>query len=1317
MAEIIVKRRYLIAVPMSLLVLFSIGFSIRLLYAERYVQSASEAIATGKTQLFQKTVSGAMSAYQTFQGAYSGNYATATDEQKIKIRVYLSATRIMDMLLRNDGGSIDTIAELMAQYGVTRTGDAFDTLDIIRPTMNDDEKIILPQTAPPSAETIRAFLAGPFLSTVNASIADMDAAIALCPAAGEGIDREIIAKDLIDATDPYQPDVEIDAGDYYLLRSTLKFMKAYALICAGYNHDIDIREIVALVNLEAGQEMIKRLLDRYPDFLKISDNVKLNEARLTLIDAVTDYETASAKIRGDNDTQAGAEELFSLEDDYDYYDESLYRENLAKAKTSLQNNTPILLTEERFGTVYSVYGGNSFTTNEISWWEKGLFPEQYGYTYLGESSASATFSGQYAYYIITTRTGNIAAVDSVQCSDATLSLHADGNAPNWSNINNGAPDGSYALLGGGGIGQGDFGEGAFIVIQPSAPINLLTVNLTNIPADSPLRLQLGEDRLNFFPFFGNGTNAKALRDMLPQLNEYGYPVPGTMGHGLGDSPTLGGILPDYTQEQWTREWPYQFQPSGPVTITERAIEVQDGVISDWSGINPVFIDITGESDPAGDIQSLYLAKDTAYLYLRIDTAGTIPTTNIYGWMSYYVDLKKLPGDQHKMPNDIRILVYYDWYFSQWRAQLSADSIGYSLNSTDLMVFGNHVELKVSLAQLGTISGRFLVVGSENSWNNGDDNFTSLQTQPVASIAGNLTVPGYDGIGPVRIGVFEYGPDFSTDPQKRLGSQLVYPDGSGNLPATFIVNNLPVGQKVFVTVFWDRDCNGIVSPGDYTNFYQPLITIDGNNVQNLAVNDDHPDYPPPEFSMASVYNEKNSAGYWNVLIAASLTGPSPEDVTLTVSGQDVEYTLTPGAWIGNRFGLIYKINVPWLPNGDYTFTAVDSLGRRAEKTCHYEARYDLPGITSLTPVSGFYTGTTTPTLSWTPPATGGPYTYEVWVLDYTNPNNVVRYVSDLTSINSFTVPAGVLLPNAPYYWFVRLYDSADNPTSVTNSPVNVFYTGAYATTPAYSSIWFGLMPPTGSITNYMISLDVKLPGVAPWDVTAWRIKKGGSLIFSGGTPSFFNRSDDAWLSIFFQTPTPPISGNDYQLQMDINRSGTISTLSQTGIFNVSQSVEAVDITSLTPTGNYYFKTTTPTFSWNDVTDPGTLNRLRIYDPLGRIPLYSGPWSATPSAAVPAGVLKPGGTYLWTVMTLKDNVYAYVNSEGNTSTRTLLRFTIQAPLKGDVSGNGEIGLDDAVLALQVAAGLGPVVLSTGDVNADGRVGLQEAIYVIQSLSGLR
>lgn len=60
-----------------------------------------------------------------------------------------------------------------------------------------------------------------------------------------------------------------------------------------------------------------------------------------------------------------------------------------------------------------------------------------------------------------------------------------------------------------------------------------------------------------------------------------------------------------------------------------------------------------------------------------------------------------------------------------------------------------------------------------------------------------------------------------------------------------------------------------------------------------------------------------------------------------------------------------------------------------------------------------------------------------------------------------------------------------------------------------------------------------------------------------------------------------------------------------------------------------------------------------------------------------------------------------------------------LKGDVNGDGNVDLVDAILALQVMAGIEPsaTVYKEADVNGDGKIGIEEVIYVFQKVSGLR
>lgn len=80
---------------------------------------------------------------------------------------------------------------------------------------------------------------------------------------------------------------------------------------------------------------------------------------------------------------------------------------------------------------------------------------------------------------------------------------------------------------------------------------------------------------------------------------------------------------------------------------------------------------------------------------------------------------------------------------------------------------------------------------------------------------------------------------------------------------------------------------------------------------------------------------------------------------------------------------------------------------------------------------------------------------------------------------------------------------------------------------------------------------------------------------------------------------------------------------------------------------------------------------------------------------------------------------INSGGRVNAYNALMSIFQP---GDLSGNCQIDLTDAILASQLLAGLKPQSICLShpckiDLNKDGRIGSQELIYVLQFLSGLR
>lgn len=63
--------------------------------------------------------------------------------------------------------------------------------------------------------------------------------------------------------------------------------------------------------------------------------------------------------------------------------------------------------------------------------------------------------------------------------------------------------------------------------------------------------------------------------------------------------------------------------------------------------------------------------------------------------------------------------------------------------------------------------------------------------------------------------------------------------------------------------------------------------------------------------------------------------------------------------------------------------------------------------------------------------------------------------------------------------------------------------------------------------------------------------------------------------------------------------------------------------------------------------------------------------------------------------------------------------EPPVTGNLNDDGAADLKDAILALQISAGITPSVriYTEADVNGDGRLGVEEAVYILQLIAGVR
>jgi len=786
-----------------------------------WASDANYYISAGRSLMFDGTLSGLRLAYETFDNGL--NDPSCADCSTNRELIFLHAlARITMWGAKDDGEPIDSAIELAREFGVDVLGDYFYELDVNCPNdvdlpKNQHDAYIIPEETQDIINEIRDFLGTSARPEINDVLEELNS---IWDAPGDRF-RVFFTPDETQVffgldSPGLQNDVEVDYAEVMILKAMLKGFKGLLQTQMAYDLYIDANDMLIEKNYGNSFSINADLLEPHPDFLNVLPTANdsndgaaiLAQAAQDWIDSINYYLDMVDYVRSEEDSQD--DDLLCI-DPNDNVLVNKISDRLTALRDSLINDTAATVPLETTKT-YTLVENSSPST-----WELKLVFDFIGLDAEG-SFALVSGSGLPSPWEITAFTieGNV------------LTAEMDYDVPGYW---------------GGAWLEADISQdcntitnGIFEYWGPSyGTISNLSGQIINIDIE--------EEGLDLNPIFGGSQrypNPVNPRDLLPVVDQWNAPLSDTVGHGLGDDPTLGGILPGMSQYDW--QVSFNLQPSGLFYldfISPWLIQI-DGNTSDWSITQLVFTDPNHDTEEDSndvngvDIENFYMAYDWENVYGAINFYDDIDSSSHY----YTVFLSYSPDDTsalHSIKVDISVSggsasgnLYY----------MDADSYGWTywqyVNSINVAVGQNAIEFKIPFSDIPAyLPGRFVTVtsnGWDQSWseNNGEDNPTHLQIGEIGSISGTISYDGYKG-DPIFVHAY-------TDAQDPDGS--IVASTMITEPGAYTIDGIGLGWRGYIRAF--TPLFGFDNPFELEAFdiqaAMPVYLLDTNlNGVNLTLN--------------------------------------------------------------------------------------------------------------------------------------------------------------------------------------------------------------------------------------------------------------------------------------------------------------------------------------------------------------------------------------------------------------------------------------------------------------------------------------------------
>jgi hypothetical protein len=730
-----------------------------LMTAQSVASEPNDYIIPGRALLFNGKLSGVRSAYQTFDNGLKDSACSQCKSSRQLIFLRAAAGTAM-LFARDDGGFINSVIELAKKFGIDTIGNYwapfFEPNSIeFKAQLNAHDNYQIPTDAP-DLPGMRHILDDSLIPEIDKIIADLNSIgdqlgnrfkIYLQPS-----ELRIFFPYYSDMFNPESPDydpnfrflhpVEVDYGEVLLLKGILTVLKGQLQAKSAYDIYIDANDMLIEKAYGNSFNINNDLFSPHPDLLKVLPTANdsnngaaiLAKARQDLISGINYYLNAINYIKNEDNppgTDPQDDELLYIDPNDKQICDAI-NDRLVTLRNSLSNDTTGTYPWETTKIYYLHDPGSStiwiLTLNydilELPSDEPGTF------TASDNNSAPSPWKIEY-----------------LDTDGNELLLEMEYDVPGeWG----GAVLTGTLIEDSNGISNGTF--------EYWGPANGTIYNLSG----TLVTKEIEQKALDLNPIYGSTTRYPQPvnpRDLLPAFDEWNGPQPDTIGHGLNNDATMGGILPGMTQYDW--QTLFDLQPGGLFYLNEAYPLQKDpnGWVVLWLQDQLVFSDISGdtwdENSPVedADIDKLYMAYDDDNIYglITLNDLNSMPTDtrqmtySLYFsyspdskdsldslWFEIYIHSDHIENNIYQMTND-------DGY-STWEFKGNFQS----------RIGRNGMEFYIPWYMIPSfLPGRFLTINSDGcdwSWSNwnGEDNYTHLKIGPVGTISGTVSFAGFSG---------------------------------------------------------------------------------------------------------------------------------------------------------------------------------------------------------------------------------------------------------------------------------------------------------------------------------------------------------------------------------------------------------------------------------------------------------------------------------------------------------------------------------------------------------------------------------------------